>query len=51
MTEQELDAKARVLAARMDATNIYDLRGMRDNLREAEIIRKAFVKLHGLDNE
>jgi len=51
MTEDELDAKARLLAARIDATSLYDHTGMRDNLREAEILRKEFVKIYGLDDE
>ena len=51
MTKEELDAKARLLAIKIDATCNYDLTGMRDNLREAEILRKEFVKIYGLDDE
>jgi hypothetical protein len=51
MTEEELDAKARLLAALIDATSIYDIVGMRENLRQSEILRKEFVKLYGLDDQ
>jgi hypothetical protein len=51
MTVEELDRQARTLAKRINNTNIYDLNGMRDNLREEVRIRKEFVKLYGLDNE
>lgn len=51
MTKEELDAKCKALAKKIDATNIYDLNGMRENLREEEILRKEFVKLYGLDDD
>ena len=51
MTKEELDAKARLLAIKIDATSIYDLTGMRENLRETEILRKEFVKLYELDDQ
>jgi len=51
MTVEELDRQARILAKRIDNTNIYDLNSTRDNLREAERIRKEFVKIYGLDDE
>lgn len=50
MSEEELDAKFRLLATKIDATSIYDLTGMRNNLKEAEILRKEFVKLYRLDD-
>jgi hypothetical protein len=50
MGEEELDAKARLLAAKIDATGIYDIAGMRNNLEEVEVLRKEFVELYGLDD-
>jgi hypothetical protein len=50
MSEEELDTRSRLLATKIDATSIHDLTGMRDNLKEAEVLRKEFVKLYRLDD-
>ena len=49
MTVEELDAKARDLAKRMDECPIDDLEQMRQLLNEVEDIRLTFVEIQGFE--